>query len=510
MERDHFSGLGADGVIHDGHHVLVFTLGVFQHDVVLLVPVIHGGGGETVEEIADLHGNGGGCGSGVLRPLGIDLQMALDTALVKGILHPDDAGDLGHHVPDLPGPRPEGVHIVVQQHHRGGVAGASHGAHAGGGRGGRHGYVHARIIGKFGGVKLRGLFAAALAVVHGIGGKGGGIVGNAQRDVFKVLVRQQDGFQLLHPLIHDRQLRTGPDGDVHGDAAIVVIGDEHKFHLRCQQNRRKEAANANQHHLAGLAEQLGHHPAVEALELPQQAVHGDILFGLGGQEGEGQGHHHNGAEEGGQQRQDDGPQQGTEHHARHALADGQGHVYHHGGEGACQNGHKHGAGALGGGLLKAEALLPEAEAAFQNDDGVIHDHADGQDQARAGEDVHITADEVQHDDRQQNGQRHADAHYQAALPVAEEQEQDGHGQQHADQQGLEDALQGDGDVIGLVVDDLVADALARIAVQGVENLAAHAHGGQTLELPKKEFELLYKLLSYPGQIFTRSQLLDDV
>ena len=71
-------------------------------------------------------------------------------------------------------------------------------------------------------------------------------------------------------------------------------------------------------------------------------------------------------------------------------------------------------------------------------------------------------------------------------------------------------MQGDGDVIGLVVDDLVTDALARIAVQGVENLAAHAHGGRTMELPKKKFELLYKLLSYPGQIFTRSQLLDDV
>ena len=36
------------------------------------------------------------------------------------------------------------------------------------------------------------------------------------------------------------------------------------------------------------------------------------------------------------------------------------------------------------------------------------------------------------------------------------------------------------------------------------------HDGWTMELPKKEFELLYKLLSYPGQIFTRSQLLDDV
>ena len=36
------------------------------------------------------------------------------------------------------------------------------------------------------------------------------------------------------------------------------------------------------------------------------------------------------------------------------------------------------------------------------------------------------------------------------------------------------------------------------------------YGEQAMELPKKEFELLYKLLSYPGQIFTRSQLLDDI
>lgn len=30
------------------------------------------------------------------------------------------------------------------------------------------------------------------------------------------------------------------------------------------------------------------------------------------------------------------------------------------------------------------------------------------------------------------------------------------------------------------------------------------------ELPKKEFDLLFKLLSYPGQIFTKNQLLDDI
>ena len=35
-------------------------------------------------------------------------------------------------------------------------------------------------------------------------------------------------------------------------------------------------------------------------------------------------------------------------------------------------------------------------------------------------------------------------------------------------------------------------------------------GGLDLSLPKKEFLLLYTLLSYPGKIFTRSQLMDTV
>lgn len=34
--------------------------------------------------------------------------------------------------------------------------------------------------------------------------------------------------------------------------------------------------------------------------------------------------------------------------------------------------------------------------------------------------------------------------------------------------------------------------------------------GVTQELPQKEFMLLYKLLSYPGKIFTRIQLMDEV
>ena len=34
--------------------------------------------------------------------------------------------------------------------------------------------------------------------------------------------------------------------------------------------------------------------------------------------------------------------------------------------------------------------------------------------------------------------------------------------------------------------------------------------GETIELPQKEFLLLYKLLSYPNKIFTRIQLMDEI
>lgn len=35
-------------------------------------------------------------------------------------------------------------------------------------------------------------------------------------------------------------------------------------------------------------------------------------------------------------------------------------------------------------------------------------------------------------------------------------------------------------------------------------------GTEQVELPQKEFQLLYKLLSYPGKIFTRIQLMDEI
>lgn len=37
-----------------------------------------------------------------------------------------------------------------------------------------------------------------------------------------------------------------------------------------------------------------------------------------------------------------------------------------------------------------------------------------------------------------------------------------------------------------------------------------SYGGETQTLPPKEFQLLYILLSYPGRIFTRTQLMDEI
>lgn len=52
----------------------------------------------------------------------------------------------------------------------------------------------------------------------------------------------------------------------------------------------------------------------------------------------------------------------------------------------------------------------------------------------------------------------------------------------------------------IVIDDVILDYKSFSVTRG----------GETQVLPQKEFLLLYKLLSYPGQIFTRIQLMDEI
>ena len=58
----------------------------------------------------------------------------------------------------------------------------------------------------------------------------------------------------------------------------------------------------------------------------------------------------------------------------------------------------------------------------------------------------------------------------------------------------------------------IADARA-IAVGGLKiDSAAYTvtYEGKNIDLTRKEFELLFKLLSYPNMIFTKNQLLDEI
>ena len=58
---------------------------------------------------------------------------------------------------------------------------------------------------------------------------------------------------------------------------------------------------------------------------------------------------------------------------------------------------------------------------------------------------------------------------------------------------------------------IVADR--RLNIGGTElnfNSMSVTVAGKTESLPKKEFLLLFKLLSYPGRIFTRRQLMDEI
>lgn len=52
----------------------------------------------------------------------------------------------------------------------------------------------------------------------------------------------------------------------------------------------------------------------------------------------------------------------------------------------------------------------------------------------------------------------------------------------------------------IIIDDVIID---------YDSMTVTKHG-QVQELPQKEFLLLYKLLSYPGKIFTRIQLMDEI
>lgn len=50
--------------------------------------------------------------------------------------------------------------------------------------------------------------------------------------------------------------------------------------------------------------------------------------------------------------------------------------------------------------------------------------------------------------------------------------------------------------------------IGKLSIDEAEHIASY--NGETIPFSRKEFDLLYKFLSYPGKIFTKKQLLDEI
>ena len=50
--------------------------------------------------------------------------------------------------------------------------------------------------------------------------------------------------------------------------------------------------------------------------------------------------------------------------------------------------------------------------------------------------------------------------------------------------------------------------IGKLSIDDAEHTATY--DGETIPLSRKEFDLLYKFLSYPGKIFTKKQILDEI
>ena len=142
-------------------------------------------------------------------------------------------------------------------------------------------HIHIRHAAEAGGVLLHRRLAGAVTVIYGVGGEGGGIPGQVQGHALEVLVGEEGVLQGLNALVHHLHLGARAESYVHSDAAVIVAGHHHKFHLGHQQDGGQEAGAAHQHHPPGVAQQPGQGPAVEALEPAQDAVGNKLILGPG-------------------------------------------------------------------------------------------------------------------------------------------------------------------------------------------------------------------------------------
>ena len=387
---------------------------------------VHLGGGQIVLDglllvHRDVQGRGG-----VLRPAG-DLPEALHR------LEPLRHG-LGRHA--------QVVEIVGIDVH-GEAAALEHGAHAHGGYGG-HLEVHLPLEGgqDLSDV-LRGLDAAVAAVlVHQ--GVDGDLVpaapgGQAHQtlhapvdhaaDVGEMGHRFHGGHHLVRhpaPVLEGVLLRHG-HGD--GDLGAAAFGEVFIALPQGAPGRAPQQRQGQQQGQGPMAQREADRPFKAPHELPGQVAHGLHLppqqaLGHGGDHGEGH-------DQAGHEGIGDGQDHVHEDLPGHAVDEDDGHEHADGGQRGGGDGPHDLPGPLDGGLLGRHALGPQAVDVLDDHDGVVHQHADPDGQARHGDHVHGDPGEIHEHQCKEHGHGDGDAHGEGGPDVPEEQEQDEDGQRAA-------------------------------------------------------------------------------
>ena len=282
-------------------------------------------------------------------------------------------------------------------------------------------------------------------------------------------------------LVHGFQLGTRAEVGCYRNAAVVAAGDQFQIALRGRKNSHHHHACRGQHGDFFVVQHRAQRFVIKAIEFCQKAVDGKLRLGAGLQIHKRQRHHRHGAQKRGDHNKHNGPRKGAQHLSAHAAHHGHGHIHHHRGDGGGQHRSPHLARAAQSGFAEGQLFLPHTEAAFQHNNGVIHDHADGQDQCAACHHIQRIA-HAKVDDH--NGQQHRDghtaAHDQAGFYIAKEQKQHRHGKQNALCQRLQHLLHGLLNAVGRGVGHLKGNGVVGAAVQNALNALAHIHGGGAL------------------------------
>ena len=244
----------------------------------------------------------------------------------------------------------------------------------------------------------------------------------------------------------------GVVGHVHGDGELVAahIGDHDNAHGGNAPHRQHQQADS-QPQGQGLdfqAEAQGFLVAVQQL-VKQRVL--DLFLGAqcGGTRA---GHHGQRHDQRGQQAEGDSQRHIGEQFAHHAGGEDHRQKYADGGQGRGDDGTRNLPGTLNRSPRGRYAAPAQTVDVLDDNDRVIHQHADAQRQARQTEDIEGDAGEIHHHDGKQHAQRHRDGDDQRWAQVLQEQCQHQNGQHGAFHQVGQHALDDHADVVALVHD----------------------------------------------------------